>query len=569
MSFHKYLLLNKKKEKNIYDVGKSNLKSLDFERNRSEKIYKFIRYNSYSIKNIFEPKKSNDKRISEFPTKVGLNKKRNITLENKLIIPDNNFQSKNQFKRKASEKAINNENNVYKTSSISLEPFSPRRILTIPTQNNHFGYTVDEKGNVELLEDPDIYEKFNGTKNNSVGPDRYNIFPSPRRKFVIDWSKNTDNKDILNKNFLSDIKNIKLLSKLDNLFLTNVVNKKNINKNDEIKSELSKNNNPRIKDFKKEEEYLKQKFLNYEKQKQEMQAYIGPGSYNLSDEFIITPKKDKFQNFGSSKSRNLDSKKKAKSNSIDENIKYYFLIEKNKENKFENNDKMNIYKNSKFFTYKLKAKLLKEKNIFDKKMIEENLGPGSYETKEIKNKKDNKVGSFGSLEKRNLEYNKDDKYWDGTYLPLEDWTKKFKKNSKIERKKENILNIFKDLNAKKENNDDEKFDQKEEDEAKININNNIYRPGFGSDEPRFYVFQNDINEFNGVGSYNLIPQRKIKAQFAPFIYSSKRHNVVKNDNNPQLGPGTYNKFDTFFQWNKKSYNVKIKNRINEFKLTNN
>ena len=450
-----------------------------------------------------------------------------------------------------------------------MEPFSPRRILTIPTQNNHFGYTVDEKGNVELLEDPDIYEKFNGTKNNSVGPDRYNIFPSPRKKFVIDWSKNTDNKDILNKNFLSDIKNIKLLSKLDNLFLTNVVNKKNINKNDEIKSELSKNNNPRIKDFKKEEEYLKQKFLNYEKQKQEMQAYIGPGSYNLSDEFIITPKKDKFQNFGSSKSRNLDSKKKAKSNSIDENIKYYFLIEKNKENKFENNDKMNIYKNSKFFTYKLKAKLLKEKNIFDKKMIEENLGPGSYETKEIKNKKDNKVGSFGSLEKRNLEYNKDDKYWDGTYLPLEDWTKKFKKNSKIERKKENILNIFEDLNAKKENNDDEKFDQKEEDEAKININNNMYRPGFGSDEPRFYVFQNDINEFNGVGSYNLIPQRKIKAQFAPFIYSSKRHNVVKNDNNPQLGPGTYNKFDTFFQWNKKSYNVEIKNRINEFKLTNN
>ena len=569
MSFHKYLLLNKKKEKNIYDVGKYNLKSLDFERNRSEKIYKFIRYNSYSIKNIFEPKKSNDKRISEFPTKVGLNKRRNITLENKLIIPDNNFQSKNQFKRKASEKAINNENNVYKTSSISLEPFSPRRILTIPTQNNHFGYTVDEKGNVELLEDPDIYEKFNGTKNNSVGPDRYNIFPSPRKKFVIDWSKNTDNKDILNKNFLSDIKNIKLLSKLDNLFLTNVVNKKNINKNDEIKSELSKNNNPRIKDFKKEEEYLKQKFLNYEKQKQEMQAYIGPGSYNLSDEFIITPKKDKFQNFGSSKSRNLDSKKKAKSNSIDENIKYYFLIEKNKENKFENNDKMNIYKNSKFFTYKLKAKLLKEKNIFDKKMIEENLGPGSYETKEIKNKKDNKVGSFGSLEKRNLEYNKDDKYWDGTYLPLEDWTKKFKKNSKIERKKENILNIFEDLNAKKENNDNENFDQKEEDEAKININNNMYRPGFGSDEPRFYVFQNDINEFNGVGSYNLIPQRKIKAQFAPFIYSSKRHNVVKNDNNPQLGPGTYNKFDTFFQWNKKSYNVKIKNRINEFKLTNN
>ena len=103
----------------------------------------------------------------------------------------------------------------------------------------------------------------------------------------------------------------------------------------------------------------------------------------------------------------------------------------------------------------------------------------------------------------------------------------------------------------------------------MNNNYNMYRPGFGSDEPRFYVFKNDINEFNGVGSYNLIPQRKNKVQFAPFIYSSQRHNAVKNDNNPQLGPGTYNKFDTFFQWNKKSYNVKIKNRINEYKLTNN
>ena len=70
---------------------------------------------------------------------------------------------------------------------------------------------------------------------------------------------------------------------------------------------------------------------------------------------------------------------------------------------------------------------------------------------------------------------------------------------------------------------------------------------------------------NGVGRYNLIPKRKNKKQFMPFIYSSERHNAVKNDNNPELGPGTYNKFDTFFQWNKKSYNIKIKDRIDSFK----
>ena len=259
MSFHKYPLLNKKKEDNLYNNSKYNLRSLDYERNKNDKIYKFIKYNSYSIKNIFNPKKSNDKRISDFPVKVGLNQRRNTTLENQLVIPDNNFQRNNQLERKSSEKSINNEN-IYKSNSISLEPFSPRRILTIPTQNNHFGYSVDETGSIELLEDPDNIDKFDGTKNNSVGPDRYNIITSPRQKFVIDWSKNFDKKDILNKNLSNDIEKIKLLSKLDEFFLTNVMKKDRRNKNDETKIELSKSNNPRIKDWKKEEEYLKEKF---------------------------------------------------------------------------------------------------------------------------------------------------------------------------------------------------------------------------------------------------------------------------------------------------------------------
>ena len=102
-------------------------------------------------------------------------------------------------------------------------------------------------------------------------------------------------------------------------------------------------------------------------------------------------------------------------------------------------------------------------------------------------------------------------------------------------------------------------------EIKININYNLNRPGFGSEEPRFYVFESEINTLNGVGSYDLIPKRKNKEQFVPFIYSSKRYNLIRNDNDPYIGPGSYNKFDTFFQWNKKTYNMKIKNRIDEYK----
>jgi hypothetical protein len=135
----------------------------------------------------------------------------------------------------------------------------------------------------------------------------------------------------------------------------------------------------------------------------------------------------------------MDSKKKEKNNSMEDNIKYYFLTENVRENKPENNDKMNIYKNSKFFTYKLKAQLLKEKNMFDKKKIEENLGPGLYELEEQKVKKENNVGNFGVLEKRNLDTIIDDKPWDYYHLPLEDWSKKFKKNSFTEIKKENDL----------------------------------------------------------------------------------------------------------------------------------
>ena len=41
--------------------------------------------------------------------------------------------------------------------------------------------------------------------------------------------------------------------------------------------------------------------------------------------------------------------------------------------------------------------------------------------------------------------------------------------------------------------------------------------------------------------------------------------IKHNYSNPELGPGTYNNLDTFFQWNKKSYNIKIKNRIDTYK----
>lgn len=209
----------------------------------------------------------------------------------------------------------------------------------------------------------------------------------------------------------------------------------------------------------------------------------------------------------------MNSPRKENIKSFENNIKYYFLTEKNKENKKENDDKIKLYKNSKFFTYKLKAKFLKEKNIIDKKKLHDNMGPGRYEPEEQKMKKENKVGNFGFLEKRSfkLDFNSD-KPWDCSYLPLEDWTKKFSRKLKPIKKPENILFKFnEEINNKSETINEKNNEENPEKEIKINIKYNIKRPGFGSDEPRFYIFQSQINESNGVGSYDLIPKRKIRS----------------------------------------------------------
>ena len=59
---------------------------------------------------------------------------------------------------------------------------------------------------------------------------------------------------------------------------------------------------------------------------------------------------------------------------------------------------------------------------------------------------------------------------------------------------------------------------------------------------------------------------KINTQIkVPFLIGSKKFDDKNNDKySPNLGPGTY-EHRSFFDWNKKSYNVKVKDRIELFK----
>lgn len=572
--------------------------------NKNDKIIS----NNQSISNIF----NSNKKYNYSPIKIySNNEKNNNSIQNNLNTIDYSYTKELILERKISAKSIKHKNkyssnkiyNIYNNNSVIYEPFSSKRILTIPTQSNHFGYAIYDNGETELLDDPNLLDKFNGTKNNSIGPGQYNIIPAPRRKLIIDWSKLSENRliKINEKRRNKKIRKLGELNKLDNLYLSaNIMNEKekqnesnenysiymnnksksinNININ-KIRNKIFRNNNIHLKDYKTDSDYINLTSLNYIKKKNEEKTIPGPGSYNYNDEFKIIPKKNKYQNFGSFVSRDLmlKSPKKKKNNKFENYIKYSFFSNINIDDKKYNmkkseNEKSKIYKNSKNYIEKIKIEELKDKNIEKKKEELIKLGPGSYNPDINKIKRINKIENFGSLEKRKLTTGNLDKPKIISYLPLNDWTEKYNYKLKtietesIERKyKLNLVNKKKDKEKieikieknKKENNID--YDNKI-----VNLKNKL-KVGFGSKEPRFHIFKSQINELNGVGKYNLLPLKKNKKQFSPFIYSSSRSNLIKNDNNKNVGPGSYNDYDTFYEWNKKTYNVKVKDRIDIFK----
>ena len=110
MSSLKYQLSNKKNEQNLNNNNKMKLKSLDYDLNENGKTNKYLIYNSYSIKNIFSSKKYYSEKIKDSTIKAKLDKKRNITSEKNLIIPDNIFGKGKNMKKKPSKISIKNEN---------------------------------------------------------------------------------------------------------------------------------------------------------------------------------------------------------------------------------------------------------------------------------------------------------------------------------------------------------------------------------------------------------------------------------------------------------------------------
>ena len=325
--------------------------------------------------------------------------------------------------------------------------------------------------------------------------------------------------------------------------------------------------------------------------------YPGPGAYLSLNNFNFNKDED-HQFFGSSMSRGILYPTMTNSNfSIGRSTLDSLLdidnvslpkTQLNKSRSFNNNNdrktkikikEKKIDKNKSLIKKLDKIELIKEISRNMKKDIENNLGPGSYNpNKKIKNSFSNEIGNFGSLERRfPLFPSHDQNPGVGAYFHLQTWGPKKKNNSldkiippNISKKiKEGIsvnkIGLFRDK-IMKENHKQAIIGQYSienintiDSNTKKSISVSKNQPGFGSSFKRFYIFKSQVNEENGVGKYNIkYPEAVIYQKNSAFLTSAGRddidNNKKKNLINKETGPGSYRN-DSYFDWNKKSYNI--------------
>ena len=236
-----------------------------------------------------------------------------------------------------------------------------------------------------------------------------------------------------------------------------------------------------------------------------------------------------------------------------------------------------------------KVELTKEISKSLKKEYLTNNGPGSYDPKLIpKNNFSYEIGNFGSLERR-FPYYKTTNKEEGvlSYIYLDKWGPKKRNNYLKKIIPQNVLKKINDgISATKMSIFREKIMQEAKKqppigaynvenintiESKVKNNANLYKysPPFGTSSKRKYIID-DIKDENNFGveredsveknEKNKKIENKIH-NFAPFLSNTRRDDIenfekerIKNIGGKVGGPGYY-KTDSYFDWNKKSYNI--------------
>ena len=626
-STEKSKLKNKENYKSFYETDTTKtIKSMSI----LPKIN--IPFGSSSIKQTLQPSSiSENPGPGSYDIEFDINKNILSTAEypNKFFITgDTRFKtSKNNIpgvgEYNLNNTSINNNKNTLTPKKISRNKKivahdfkSPRRIPSIPDKDTIFGFGEDKEGKMEILTDPYIDLKYDGTKSNSIGPDRYNTLIIKHNN-ALNWEKaskknlelskinnktddfynyeknnnkynynnsltsnNTKNNfDILNDFYNYANKTEGNTITFNNRIIKKSYSKKKANLKKTLKSKnnykIYKNENLGFKDNRYDTSYIDLTSVPLKKKPKVISP--GPGAYDpIIGNFNFEPKKNRFQNFGTYESRNMFPIPRIKNNKhfLNSNIDDFNKFRKNRS--LDDKNKLNKFERS---LHKLKIDLLKDQSMKYKLEINNKIGPGKYSPELYYNIGNNIINitnnnSFAKKEYKDSDYiTANENPGVGEYDIMGKIKKEieyilFLKKSK-EEKERNDLKIKMDkarkiIRKKKEKKFYVRKEYKDTEEYKIRQQylKNYFRPAFDSAEPKFKNLGSKDDSNIAVGSYNLLyPMKKSRQIKAPFLNGaqkwSNKHYDKTNKSNVNVGPGTY-EIRSFFDWNKKSFNVQYK-----------
>ena len=295
----------------------------------------------------------------------------------------------------------------------------------------------------------------------------------------------------------------------------------------------------------------------------------GPGAYDpINNNFRFEPKKNRYQNFGTYESRNMRpipmNKKSLRINT--ENNLHHLRVKKVLR---DNMNKLNKYKR---LLHNLRLNIIKEQAKQYKNNVENNLGPGSYSPESLFNMKKLKIKNLSKTININNDEERKPSYIEmnenpgvGEYDTTGEYKNYIEKNldfQKSKRSKErNDLKIMMENYKKKMKKKERtiiRLDYRETEEYRLRKlfmnSNNVFKPPFNSAVPKFQPEKKIDADTPFIEDINY-QKKEMNHKNVPFLSRAKRFNKEKND--VKSGPGSYEQ-RSFFDWNKKSFNVQYK-----------
>ena len=456
---------------------------------------------------------------------------------------------------------------------------------------NLYDFILNEK----LQTSPNKYPIFtnnNITKeeNNNNSKIKNNIFNLKKHNNAIDWKKvskkNLELESINNNSFIIQDNNNKNTTN-DFVMLTefNIISNKNEKKDTKEKKDNKENKTePKQIIYKNNILGFKDNFdsslinLTSNNNKNKENVEPGPGTYEPKNlNFKLEPKKNRYQNFGTYESRNMfpiPKKKFFNGNNIRLNTDNSINNFRFRKKLDENRNKLNKYKR---LLHNLRFNIIKEQAMLYKKNVQDNLGPGTYSPKNISDlKKNNQMAKTLVInEERIPSYiDMNDNPGVGEYNVNGEFKQNVEKNltllkSKQDKEKYDQKIVLENFKKKWKNKQQRRFiriDYTETDEYKIRkqyMHNSLFRPPFNSAVPKFNQEKKDdanIDIYTNEQDIIDYPPKKINNHLnIPFLSKAVRscNQTIDANSEKKIGPGSYEQ-KSFFDWNKKSFNVQYK-----------